>query len=158
MVKTLSTPKQRQLIGYFRKLLCLDADTYHDILWTWGVDTSKDLTLQQAETLINQLKKQAIALGKYAPKKQYSFQKYKYNNVAERDSKMATPLQLRKVEALWFRVSNQTNDIDRKNALNAMCERVTGKARLMFLTKTDISKLITALENMQKGQKKVCQA
>lgn len=158
MVRDLSTPKQRQLIGYFRKLLCLDADTYHDILWTWGVDSSKELTLQQAETLVNQLKKQAIASGKYTPKKQYAFQKYKYNNIGERDNKMATPLQLRKVEALWLRISNQANDIDRESALNKMCERITGKERLMFLTKQDISKLITALENMQKGQKKVCQA
>jgi len=86
-----STSKQRQMIGYFRKTLGLSDDLYHDILWTWGVDTSKDLTASQAETLIKQLKEQAIGQGKYQPKARYKSQKWKYNNYIDRDDNMASP-------------------------------------------------------------------
>ena len=152
----LSTPKQRQMIGYFRKLLCLDDETYYNILWSWGVESSKNLSAIEAETFINQLKKKAIGLGRYTPKSQYCFQKYKYSNLGERDSNMATASQLRKIEALWFDVSFQPDDISRKNALNTFCKRITGKERLVFLTKRDISKLIKVLENMR--EKQLCKA
>lgn len=148
-----STSKQRQIIGYFRKTLGISDDLYHDILWTWGVDTSKDLTAVQAETLIRQLKEQAIEQGKYQPKAQYKSQKWKYNNYIDRDDSMATPAQLRLIERLWFEVSNQTNDIDRESALNKLCQRITGKARLIFLTKQEVSKLVKAINSMKLNKK-----
>lgn len=158
MVKAMSTPKQRQLIGYFRKLLCLSDDIYHDILWTWGVDSSKELTVVQAETLLNQLKQQAIGCGKYTPKAKYKTQKWKYNNYSDRDGEMASPAQLRMIEGLWFEVSYQTNDTDRETALNKLCERITGKARLVFITKNEVSKMIKAINSMKlnKEEKKIC--
>ncbi len=149
MVKALSTAKQRQMIGYFRKLLCLSDDIYHDILWTWGVDTSKALTATQAEVLLNQLKQQAIGQGKYQPKAQYKSQKWKYNNYSDRDEDMASPAQLRMIEGLWFEVSFQTNDTDRETALNKLCQKITGKARLVFITKKEASKLLKALKTMK---------
>lgn len=148
-----STSKQRQMIGYLRKTLGLSDDLYHDILWTWGVDTSKDLTALQAETLINQLKEQAIGQGKYQPKAQYKTQKWKYNNYLDRDDNMASPAQLRLIERLWFEVSNQTTDTARENALNKLCERITGKARIVFLTKPEVSKLIKSINSMKLNKK-----
>lgn len=153
MINIKSTPKQRQMIGYFRKTLGLSDDLYHDILWTWNVDSSKDLTAAQAETLIRQLKEQAISQGKYEPKARYKAQKWKYNNYIDRDANMASPSQLRLIERLWFEVSNQTTDIDRENALNKLCERITGKARIIFLTKTEVSKLIKAINSMKLNKK-----
>lgn len=158
MVRAMSTPKQRQLIGYLRKLLCLSEDVYHDILWTWGVDSSKELTAAQAETLLNQLKQQAIGCGKYSPKAKYKTQKWKYNNYSDRDAEMVTPAQMRMIEGLWFEVSYQTNDRDRETALNKLCERITGKARLVFITKNEASKMIKAINSMKlnKEEKKIC--
>lgn len=158
MVKSLSTPKQRQLIGYFRKLLCLSDDVYHDILWSWGVDTSKELTLAQAETLLNQLKSQAIGSGRYIPKARYKSQKWKYNNYSDRDENMASPAQLRMIEGLWFDVSYQKTDEERENALNKICERITGKARLMFITKNEVSKIVKVIKAMKakKEEKEKC--
>lgn len=158
MANIMSTSKQRQTIGYLRKLLCISDDVYHEILWTWGVDSSKELTIAQAETLLNQLKKQAIETGKYQPKAQYKGQKWKYNNYSDREDSMASPAQLRMIEALWFEVSNQTNDEARESALNKFCEKITGKARLVFITKIEVRKLIKALNTMklakQRGENK----
>lgn len=148
-----STSKQRQMIGYFRKTLGLSDDLYHDILWTWGVDSSKDLTVSQAETLLKQLKEQAIAQGKYEPKARYKSQKWKYNNYSDRDDSMASPAQLRMIEGVWFEVSTQTNDTDRESALNKLCQRITGKARIVFLTKPEVSKLIKAINSMKLNKK-----
>lgn len=153
MVNFKSTSKQRQMIGYFRKILGLSEDLYHDILWTWGVDSSRDLTAAQAETLLKQLKEKAISQGKYQPKARYKAQKWKYNNYIERDENMASPAQLRMIEGLWFEVSTQTNDTDREHALNKLCQRITGKARIIFLTKPEVSKLIKALNSMKLSKK-----
>ncbi len=154
----MSTPQQRKLIGYFRKLLKMPEDVYKEILWTWHVDSSRELTVNEAETLLCQLKKNAIAIGVYEGKKKYSFQKYRHNSLDGRDGKMATPAQLRKVEAMWFEVSRQPNDIARAEALHGFLKRITGKERLQFLTKTDISKLIKAMETMKFNMedKKLC--
>lgn len=149
MSKVMSTSKQRQMIGYFRKLLYLSEDVYRDVLWSWGVESSKDLTINQAETLLHQLKNQAVALGRYKPKVKYKAQKWKYNNYSDRDENMASPAQLRMVESIWLEVSYQTNDKDREAALNTLCERVTGKSRLIFLTKKDIRNLITVIKAMR---------
>lgn len=153
MVNFKSSSKQRQMIGYFRKVLGLSDDLYHDILWTWGVDTSKDLTASQAELLLKQLKEKAIGEGKYEPKARYKAQKWKYNNYIDRDEIMASPAQLRMIEGLWFEVSTQTNDTDREHALNKLCQRITGKARIIFLTKPEVSKLIKALNSMKLSKK-----
>lgn len=149
MARNMSTPTQRKLIGYFRKLLCLSQDVYQEILWSWCVDSSKDLTAEQAETLINQLKQQAIGCGRYQPKAKYKSQRWKYNNYSDRDEAMASPAQLRMIEGLWFEVSSRTNDADREAALNKFCNRITGKARLIFITKSDVSKLVKAIKAMK---------
>lgn len=154
----MSTPQQRKLIGYFRKLLKMPEDVYKEILWTWHVDSSKELTVDEAETLLRQLKKNAISSGVYEGKKKYSFQKYRYNSLEGRDDKMATPLQLRKIEAMWLEVSRVSGDTARAEALNSFAKRITGKERLVFLTKADASKLINAMNNMKFNMedKKIC--
>lgn len=143
----LSTKEQRKTIGYMRKLLGLDEDTYREMLSSYGVVSSKKLTHSDAKQLVNKLRDNAKEAGVFKPVKSYAFQKYKYNNHESRKG-MATPLQLRKIEAMWFKVSNANDDAEREKALNKFCERITGKCRLMFVTQKDISKLIKALETM----------
>lgn len=148
----MSTPHQRQLIGYMRKLLALTDEAYYAMIWnTWNVESSKDLNYAQAESFLSQLKRLASSQGKYTPKARYKSQKWKYNNFADRSSKMATPAQLRLVESLWFQVSRQTTDEARSNALNTFIKRLTGKERLAFLTKQDVTKLVNAMNNMKEN-------
>ncbi len=141
----LSSPKQRQRLGYFRKLCNLSEELYRELLEQFGVETSKDLTSQQIEELTSRLRKNAEARGLYKPKP--SFIKYKYNNLADREG-MATPAQLRKIDVMWKNVSRQTNDFDREKALQVMIKKITGKDNIKFLTCVDVRKVIKAFENM----------
>lgn len=144
----MSTPRQRQQIGYMRKLLGLDDDTYRDMLNnTYGVHSSKELTKEQASEYLDRLRDIGKETGVFKPKLKYSFNKYKYNNLGD-DPYRATPAQLRKVEAMWYGISRQTTDEARAEALNKMIKKITGKQRMQFLTKTDVSKVIKAFRNM----------
>lgn len=141
----LSSPKQRQRLGYFRKLLNLSEDLYRELLEQFGVTTSKDLTSQQIEELTSRLSKNAQEQGLYKPKP--SFLKYKYNNLAKREG-MASPAQLRKIDIMWKNVSRQSNDKDRESALQVMIKKITCKDHIKFLTSRDVRKVIKTFENM----------
>jgi len=141
----LSTPKQRQQLGYMRKLLGIDEDTYREILSGYGVDSSKDLSKKQIDELINNLRDKAKETGVFKPKK--SFIKYKYNNLAGRKN-MASPAQLRKIEAMWHNISRQKTPTDRAKALKIMIKKITGKDSINFLTSVDVRKIIKTFENM----------
>lgn len=142
---TLSSLKQRQRLGFFRKLLNLSEDLYRELLEQFGVETSKDLSTQQIEELTSRLRKNAEAQGLYRPKP--SFIKYKYNNLANREG-MASPAQLRKIDIMWKNVSRQKNEKDRQSALQLMIKKITGKDHIKFLTSRDVRKVIKTFENM----------
>ena len=150
----MSTKKQRQEIGYMRKILGLNEDTYREMLGDFGgAKSSKDLTESDAKIFLNSLRDKGKQIGVFKPVKQYIFQKYKYNDLGERDG-MASPSQLRKIEAMWYQVSHQTDDISRQKALNYFTKRLTGKENLKFLENKDAHILIKALDAMQKQQNK----
>jgi hypothetical protein len=55
------------------------------------------------------------------------------------------------IEALWYKVSYQKTDKDRAEALEKMIERITGKQKIVFLTKSDVSKVIKVFRTMGEG-------
>lgn len=147
-----STPEQRRMIGYLRKILCIGADTYYEMIWnSYGVESSKDLNMNQAARLLTELKAKAIALGKWQPRSKYAFKKTKYNDLQDRDKYAPTPKQLRMIDAMWTDVSRQTNDIKRADAFNKFLQRITGKPGVRFLVKSDIQKVVKALEKMKES-------
>ena len=149
----MSTTSQRQKIGYLRKLLGLNDDTYYEMLENaYGVTSSKELTFNQAREFLNKLRDNGKSAGVFKPVAQYNFQKYKFNNLVGRDEKMATPKQLRKICAMWFGISRQETDAQKTSALEKMCSRITGKEKLQFLTKSDIAKIITTFEKTGKDK------
>lgn len=144
----MSTAKQRQDIGYLRKLLGLDDDVYREILSQYdGAKSSKDLCVKDAYELIYNLRTKAAEIGVFKPKKSTTFKQYKYNVLGERKG-MASPAQLRKIEAMWFDVSYQKDEESRKKAFTTFIKRITNKDSIKFLTHNDIKKLIKAMENM----------
>lgn len=145
----MSSAEQRKTIGYFRKLNGIDEDLYREMLLSYGVASSKDLTDGQAENFIQRLKKSAAEVGTYKPKKEFAFNKYRHHDCAGRKG-MATPAQLRKIEAMFFCVSRKETDAERKKALDRYCERITSKSSIKFLTLRDVAKVIKALENTKK--------
>ena len=143
----LSTPKQRQLIGYFRKILKIDDDVYQEILNSFYVKSSKELSYTEAGELINNLKHNAMELNLYNPKLKTN--NLKFENMGARQG-FATPKQLRMIDTLWKQVSNKETNQEKEKALNIFIERITGKKRLNFLTQKDVSKVIKAIKAMQK--------
>ena len=145
-MSVLSTAKQRQELGYVRKLCGLDEDTYKEILMdTYRVESSKELTRWQIKQFINKLRDDAKQMGSFKPKKNFNF--CKYNNLSNRQG-MASPAQLRKIEAMWKDVSYQKTSEDREKALKAMIKRICDKDAMEFLTAKDVRKVIKAFENM----------
>lgn len=137
----MSTSKQRQMIGFLRKSLNLEEETYREILTsTFAVNSSKDLSEKQAEILILQLRKTAEKIGIVKPRK--------YSDL-DRTGNMASPKQLRMIEAMWFDVSYQTSVTKRKRAFEHFILRITGKQKLQFLTVIDVRKIVKALQSMK---------
>ena len=140
----MSTPKQRQIIGFLRRALNLADDTYYAILEiNYSAGSSKDLTYAEAEELIGQLRINAVKSGALKASRFFGL---------DRDKKMASPKQLRMIEAMWKDVSFKETEEDRKTALNRFIYRITGKQRLRFLTAVDIRKIVNALNKMKEGK------
>ena len=149
-----STPQQRKMIGLLRKQICLSSDIFYEILFnTYGVESSRDLTVNQANCLITEMKNKAISLGKWEIRKKSPFSKNKFSEFEERAENMATPAQLRMIDAMWSEVSYVKNDIVRAKVLNSFIKRITGKNGLRMLTKQDIQKIKKAIDTMKEGNR-----
>jgi phage gp16-like protein len=137
----MTIPRIRSISSHIHALaatLRLDDCEYRDMLHDlYGKRSSKELTpLQQAE-LAGILQKQLRARNGG-----------KWNDFKRSNPAMATPRQLRAVEAMWGKVSCAETAEGRKQALLKFCERITGRERLEWLKKTDVRKLIKAMEAM----------
>lgn len=144
----MSTAKQRQILGHLRRLINLNDETYYDMLSQYNVNSSKDLSSSQIYELIKKLRNDAQQMGVFKPKP--SFVKYKYNNLSGRDKKMASPKQLRKIEAMWNDKTRAKTQESKEKALKSYIKRITKKEDMRFLTAVDVRKIITALENTNK--------
>ncbi|MBQ9149478.1 DUF1018 domain-containing protein [bacterium] len=151
----LSNSKQRQLIGYFRKLLKISEEAYQEILASYSVESSKELSYTEAQELLNNLKDKAITFKLYQPKT--SKQHLKYENMYARYG-YATPKQLRMIESMWNNVTRQNGDKNKEIALNHFVKRIVGKEHIKFITQKDVSKLKMAIENMAiKNKEELCE-
>lgn len=143
-----SNNNQKMLIHQLASLLGIPKDVYKEMLLnSYNVDSSKDLSFEQAGELIKSLKKDAITAGLWENKK--SFQKHKYNNLAGRED-MATPKQLRMIEAMWADYSVMRDKDQRAKALRSFLNNRFGVSDMTFVDKKTASKLIFALEKMLK--------
>jgi len=147
-----SNNNQKMLIHQLVHILGIARDVYKEMLLNnYNVDSSKDLSFQQAGELIKTLKKDAIAAGVWENKK--SFQKHKYNNMADREG-MASPKQLRMIEAMWADYSVMPDAESRAKALRAFLANRFGVSDVKFIDKPTASRIIYALDKMVGQQKK----
>ena len=88
---------QIKKIHTLKNLLGLDDDLYREMLMSFGVCSSKDLTFTEAKVLLDILETRAVErnIWKKLPKK--------YDDLSQRDD-MATPPQLRMIKALWTEI------------------------------------------------------
>jgi len=149
MAMRMIQPRQIKKIHVLKKQLGFDDDTYRAALLSrHNVQSCKALTYVQAAQFIAELEK---ALNFATELDQKAAPKYKYDNLRGRDG-MATPRQLRKIEAMWADVSRAKTDEERTSALRRFLKRIVGVEDLRFLEIWQVKKVIKALEAMRESQ------
>lgn len=136
------TPADRRAEQYRRihglaRLLGLNDEAYRDMLFDrYRVRSSKELNPQQRFQLINELREKVHA------------NVAEFNDLVDRKKHLATPAQLKAIEAMWAKVSRATTAADRKKALNAFVKRLTGIDHVRWITMHDARTLIRAINAM----------
>ena len=138
---------QIRKIHTLKKVLCLDDDLYREMLMSFDVQSSKDLTYTEAIIFTEILEEKAVALNRWQklPKK--------YEDL-KRSGKMASQSQLRMIEGLWREICYFDNDDFAKKSLRKFLKSKFKIDDVMFLTKNKASKVIQAITEIKKNMKK----
>ncbi|MEJ5227217.1 regulatory protein GemA [Thermodesulfovibrio sp.] len=140
------TPKQIKKIHTLKTKLKMTDEEYRLRLSDYWVSTSKDLTYEEAEDFIQKLEKEAIEKILWTP---HVLVYYRYEDI-ERVHGMATPRQLRMIEAMWKDVSYLRDETKRLKALRKFVYRITGTDNLRELTFEQARKVINAIMHMKR--------
>lgn len=143
----MATTSQIRKIHTLKNTLGLDDDLYREMLMSFGVCSSKDLTYTESIIFIDILEDKAVERSLWVKKPK----KYEELN---RDNKMATDAQLRMVEGLWREVCYFDNDKFAKTSLRKFLKSKHRVDDVMFLTRKKASKVIQSLLAMKKNIKK----
>ena len=137
----MSTALQIKRIHTFKTQLGIDDELYREMLASFGVCSSKNLTETEAEILIEILNDKSKKIKPNKPKK--------YDDLSQRDTKMSTPLQLRKIEAIWWDICDSAESVKQIRSLRKFIKRQCKIADIKFLSKREASKLIAVLEKIK---------
>lgn len=149
----MATPKQIKLIHVLRGKLMLTREEYQCLVSSYGVGSSKDLSDSDAGHLLNMLIDMGVAAKVWVNHSGRQSRQKKYDDLRGRDQDMATPRQLRMIEAMWAEVSRATDDDGREKALRVWLGRFK-VSDIRFVDKRTASKIITALESMAASKEK----
>lgn len=140
----MATISQIRKIHTLKNILALDDDLYIEMLMSFGVQSSKDLTYTEAAIFLEVLEDKAEErnLWKKQPKK--------YSNL-NRTDKMATQSQLRMIEGLWREICYYDTDTFARKSLRKFLKSKFKVDDIMFLTKAKASKVIQAISGMKKN-------
>lgn len=127
---------QIKLIHTAKNKLKLADDNYREILSSFGVTTSKDLSSEDAKKVIKIFEQ----LG-FKP----FIKEPKHNKLSGRPG-MATPKQLRKIEAMWK--NSEVVKVKTDEALQKFIKRIAGVDHIGWLTNDKVRKVIKAIENL----------
>lgn len=134
---------QIKRIHTLKAILGLDDELYKEMLLSFGVATCKNLTQTEASIFLEILSEKAIALGKWQhPANNFS-------EFLERGNDMATPSQLRKIEAMWRDLSYiKSNEAVRKS-LRTFLQKHFSVSDLRFVDKTAATKIIHVVNKIR---------
>lgn len=121
-----------------------DKAHWHEVLYTrFGVISSKELNMEQAGKLIDEMRTLAVDNGVW---EQRENKRQRFNNLADRPA-MASPEQLCKIEAQWQDVSRVTPE-EQGKALRHFITRIAKVSDLRFLDQDGAGKVLNALKAM----------
>lgn len=139
------TNEQIRMIKTMVRHLGIKDELYREILSSYfEVNSCKELSIDQATSFIRWLNNQLNSVKSWTSHNN----KTRYDELNNRQN-MATPKQLRKIEAMWKDVSYQKTTADRKVGLRQFLEKKCGVSDIKFLDKVEVKKVIVILENMQ---------
>lgn len=139
----MSTYVQIKKIHTLKNVLHLDDDLYLDMLMSFGVQSSKDLTITEAGIFLEILEEKAVLTNKWEVRNK------KYEELKFRDEDMATPAQLRMIEAIWREVCYIDSPEFAKQSLRKFIQNKFKIADIKFLTKKKAVKVIRAISVMK---------
>lgn len=140
----MSTVSQIKQIHTLKNILGLEDDLYRDMLASFDVCSSKNLTVTEAAIFISILNDKVKITGRNSNKK--------YDELAGRDSKMATPRQLRKLEASWADICTETTEEGIKKSLREFVKKQFHVDDIRFMTKSKASRIIAIFEKIKINQ------
>ncbi len=129
------TFQQIRKIHTLKNLLFMSDDIYRELLFSFGVGSSKSLTDTEAGILISILEEKVKYLNLN-----------KYDEFANRDKNMATPSQLRKIEVLWKDICRNKEKTYREKSLRKYLSMHFHIGDIRFLTKVRAGKIIGIME------------
>ena len=139
----MSTFAQIKKIHTLKNVLHLDDDLYLDMLMSFGVQSSKNLTTTEAGIFLEILEEKAVLTNKWEVRNK------KYEELSSRDEDMATPAQLRMIEAIWREVCYIDSPDFAKQSLRKFIQNKFKIADIKFLTKKKAVKVIRAISAMK---------
>ncbi|MFH0935179.1 MAG: regulatory protein GemA, partial [Pseudomonadota bacterium] len=146
----LITSWQVKRLHVLKQALRMPEDAYRAALGAYRVDTCKHLTAVEAASLINLFEMQAFKIGIWKMREAAPAGSKRFEEYGKRPG-MASPKQLRMLEAMWMGVSRQPTRGEKELALGHFIKRITGVDHLRFLDAVDARKVIKAIEAMQQG-------
>ena len=141
------TSSQIRKIHTLKNFIGLDDDLYREMLMTFGVQSSKNLTDTEAGIFIEVLEAKAEKFGNWVKRPK------KYADLY-RDENMATQAQLRYIEGLWKEVAYFDDEDFNKKSLRKFLKSKFKIDDIMFLTKAKATKVIQGIKGMKASLEK----
>ena len=135
-----------QQIKMLQKQAGLSEEDYRALLWGYGVESCRDLLPLEAHAVIKFLRPLAVV-----PKKSRVARSLKYEELGFRAG-MATPKQLRMLEALWKEVSVQSCAKKRADAWLVFLKNRFGRITPEHIERELVGKIVRVLQVMQEAQ------
>lgn len=136
------TTSQIRIIHTLKSQLGLDDEVYRDILHSFDASSCKQLSEAEARIVIQNLQEKLEIYNKKFKKK--------FEELEGRDKSMATPKQLRKIEAIWSEIYDKSKDrTERAKALRGYLKKHFKISDLRFLTKARARDVIPIFEKIR---------
>jgi hypothetical protein len=136
---------QIKIIHTLTSKMKLPDEHYRDMLASYKVNSSKDLSFEQAVKFIQSLVKVAEKKGVYV-KKQPEF-----SNLGDRND-YAYPAQLRKIKAMWSAVSRMETSKQKADALNSFLKNKFKIERIEWLPREMVGRVIKSISSIKKDK------
>jgi len=134
---------QIKRIHTLKAILGLDDELYKEMLLSFGVATCKDLTQTEASILLEILSEKAVAAGKWHRPAD------NFIEFEQRGNDMASPAQLRKIEAMWHDLCFEKSYIEVKKTLRKFIQNHFKVSDIRFIDKNTATKIIHVIDKIR---------